>query len=533
MRRIFALFSVFLAVNVYGASNLQSKRYFINNGGLLDRNSPLAVPDQFASSINNATLDTRGQLLKRNGQSLVNSSTGILTTSAVTGGGYHASATGINFFGVVVGTNVYREANTFAGSFTNVTSTVTITAGASNLVQVTDLNDKLIFCNESDKPFYLDSTNNAVQISTPLFTAAKTCATYGAYLIIGNTTETSVNYGSRIRWSDINTPNSFPALNYIDVEPDDGDRIVSVISFDDSVYIFKKRSVYRMVITGLDGPDAFIIRPVLRNVGAWAKNSVRVVPGQGIFFLAQNTLYQLSNSQAASLNGGGLEPIGDPIQRTFDSINRAQWGNAVAAVYPKKYQYWISVATNSATSNNTVLVYDYIQKAWTIYSNINANALAQAEDSNGNNLLISGDYAGNQYKQDTTNTTDNVNGVTTAIPFAYTTPDLVLDSPEFTKNFKYLYLFFNVVESTTTVEAAFDYSSSYEYSTNISLGQIGALYDTAIYNTDVFPSVNYKVARIEINRSAKAIKLRFSESSANSYGVIGWALVYSLEDWKQ
>ncbi len=106
-----------------------------------------------------------------------------------------------------------------------------------------------------------------------------------------------------------------------------------------------------------------------------------------------------------------------------------------------------------------------------------------------------------------------------------------MDSPEYTKNFKYLYLFFNVVESTTTVEASFEYSSTYEFSQQVLLGQIGALYDTAIYDTDVYPSVAYKVARIELNRSAKAMKLRFTESSPNAFGLIGWAVVYSNEDW--
>ncbi len=524
MRRLILLFSAFLAVNVFGAGNLQPKRYFTNNGGLLDRNSPLAIPDQFASALQNVTLDTRGQLLKRPGQSMINNASA-LGSSAVTGGGYHNASSGSNFFGVVVGSSVYRTGNTFAGSYTDVTGTTTVTTSASNLVQVTDLNDKLIFCNELDKPFYLSATGNAVQISTGLFTGAKTCTTYGVYLVIGNTLETSVSYPSRVRWSDINSPNIFPALNYVDVEPDDGDKIVSIISFDDSVYIFKKRSIYRMLITGLDGPDAFIIRPVVRNIGAWAKNSVRAIPNVGIAFLAQNTAYVL--------NDQGLQPIGDPIQRTFDSVNRAQWGNAVAAVYPKRYQYWISVATGSATSNNAMLVYDYIQRAWTVYSGLNANALAQAEDSNGNNVLITGDYAGNQYKQDTTNTIDNISGVSTPITFSYTTPDLAIESPEFTKNFKYLYLFFNVVESTTTVEASFDYQSNYEFSNNVTLGQVGALYDVAVYDTDIYPAINYKVARVEINRSARAIRLRFTESSINSFGIIGWALVYSAEDWNQ
>lgn len=525
MRRLTFLLSVFLAANVFAAGALQPKRYFVNNGGLLDRNSPLAIPDQNATALANVTLDTRGQLVKRTGQSLINATTGSLGINPITGGGYHNSSTGSNFFGVVVGTDVYRTGNTFAGTYEKVTSTVTITAGASNLVQVTDLTDKLIFCNESDKPFYLGSTGNAVHLNTTVFSAAKTCSTYSVYLVVANTIESSISFSSRVRWSDINNPDVFPALNFWDVEPDDGDRIVSVISFDDSVYIFKKRSIYRMLVTGLDGPDAFVIRPVVRNIGAWSKNSVRVIPNVGIAFLAQNTLYVLNDS--------GLEPIGDPIQRTFDSINRTQWGNAVAAVYPKRYQYWISVATASATSNNTILVYDYIQKAWTTYTGLKANALAQAEDSNGNNLLITGDYLGNQYKQDTTATQDNINGVSTNINFSYTTPDLLMDSPEFTKNFKYLYLFFNVVESTTVVEASFDYQSDYEFSQNVSLGQIGALYDTAIYDTDIYPSINYKVARIEINRSAKSMKLRFSESSSNSFGIIGWAIIFSPEDWKQ
>ncbi len=522
MRRLILLFSAFLAANSFASGPLQSKRYFVNNGGLLDRNSPLAIPDQFASALTNVTLDTRGQLFTRTGQDMINTSAGALGTGAVTGGGYHNASSGSNFFGVVVGTNVYRTGNTFAGSYTNVTGTVTVTASASNLAQVTDLSDKLIFCNEVDKPFYLASTGDAVHISTGLFTAAKTCATYGTYLVIGNTTESGTNFSSRIRWSDINNINVFPALNYVDVEPDDGDRIVSIISFDDSVYIFKKRSIHRMIITGLDGPDAFVIRPVVRNIGAWAKNSVRVIPNVGIAFLAQNTMYVLNDS--------GLNPIGDSIQRTFDGITRSQWGNAVAAVYPKRYQYWLSVSTGSSTTNNAVLVYDYVQNGWTVYNTV-ANALAQAEDSNGNNVLITGDYAGNQYKQDTTATTDEIAGVTTNIAFSYTTPDLTLDSPEFTKNFKYLYLFFNVVESTTTVQASFDYSSTYDYSRDIPLGQVGALYDTAVYDTDVYPSIAYKVARIELNRSAKSIKLKFTEASANAFGLIGWAIVYQNEDW--
>ena len=505
----------------------QSKRFFENSGGLVDRISPLLIPDKSATAIQNITLDDRGQLTKRNGYTILHS-TGVLgpVTSPVTGGAYHNAASGTSFFGVVVGTSVYRTANTFSGTYEDVTSTVTVTNNASNLAQTTSINDKLVFCNESDKPFLLGSTGNAVQISTGLFTGAKTCATYGNYLVLANLTETSVAYPSRVRWSNINDPNSFPSLNYIDVEPNDGDKIVSVISFDDSVYIFKKRSIHRMVITGLDGADAFIIRPVVRNMGAWAKNSVRVIPNVGIAFLAQNTMYVLSDT--------GLEPIGDPIQRTFDGLTRTMWGNAVGVVYPKRYQYWLAVSTTSDSQNHQVLVYDYIQKAWTIYTGMDVNMLAQAEDSNGNNIILSGDYEAAHYKQDT-GTSDNPGAVATAITGSYTTPDLTIGAPEITKGFKYLYIFSQVdVNTTVTVEGAFDYLSTFEYSQSIDLGQTGAVYDVAVYDTDVFPNLQYKVSRIELNRSARALKLRFSNSSSGAIvGIIGWAVVYTMEDFNQ
>lgn len=513
-------------INCFSAP-LQSSRHFENTGGLLDRVSPLLVPDKNATVINNITLDDRGQLSKRNGYDILNS-TGALgpTSFAITGGGYHTAATGSSFFGLVAGSDVFKTGNTFAGSYTKVTGNVTITNSASNLVQTTSFQDKLVFCNESDKPFTLASTGNASHISTNTFSAAKTCATYGSYLVVGNTTESSVANPSRVRWSDINNTESFPANNYWDVEANDGDKVVSVVSFEDSVYIFKKRSIHRLIITGLDGANAFVVRPIARNIGAWAKNSVKVVPNVGIVFLAQNTVYVLSGNQ--------LEPIGDSIQRTLDDISRASWASAVGEVYPKRYQYWLAVSP-SGSGNTQVLVYDYIQKSWTIYSGMTVNALAQAEDSTGDNILLSGDLNGNHYKQDT-GTSDNPANVSTPISASYTTNDISLGTPEITKTFKYLYLF-SLVDTTTTVTTNiyYDYDgSAVQNSIDLSLGQTGALYDTAVYDTAVYPNVQYKVSRVELNRSARSVKLQFTNSSANSLvGIIGWVFVFQIEDYRQ
>lgn len=519
-----ALLFISLSVSTAFGAQSQSAKFFDNSKGLFDHINNVLVPDQGGTAIENVSLHMRGKLVKRNGDAELNAVT-ILTTGPVTGGRYHTAASGGNFFGIVVGTTVWRTANTFAGNYTNVTGTVTLTSAANNLAQATSLNDTEIFCNEQDKPFKLGSTGNAVHLSTPLFSGAKTCATYGNYLVIGNTTESSTAYPSRVRWSDINNPDSFPALNYIDVEPNDGDKVVATIAFDDSIYIFKKNSIYRMLITGLDGPDAFIIRPVARNIGAWAKNSVKVIPNVGIVFLAQNTIYVLSDQ--------GLEPIGDAIQATLETITRSMWANAVGEVYAKPYQYWLAVSTTSDSKNHLVLVYDYTQRAWSKYTGLNVNMLAQAEDSNGNNLLLSGDYLGNHYKQDTANTVDTNNGVSQNIIFNYTTTDYTFGNPEYTKNFKYLYVFFNTVASSVTVTGAFDYDPTFTYSSTIGLGQIGSLYDSGNYDSATYPISTSQVARIEINRSAKSMRLNFSESSANGFSILGWSIVYTPEDWRE
>lgn len=514
-----------LSISAWAIGPLQSSSHFENKGGLIDHISPLLVPPNNATDLNNITMDDRGMLSTRMGY-VIKNTTGALSTNAITGGGGNTYIDGHTDFIVVVGTNAFRTTNSFGGSFTNITaSTLSITNSAANIAQTTGFNNVLVFCNESDKPFYAPTTGNAVQISTGLFTGAKTCSTYGSYLVIGNTTESSVNFPNRVRWSNINDQNDFPANNYTDVEPNDGDKIVSMVTYDDSVYIFKHHSIYRMLITGLDGADAFLVRPVVRNIGAWAKNSVKVIPNVGIAFLAQNTAYVLNDS--------GLEPIGDPIQRTFDGISRAMWPRIVGEVYPKRYQYWLAISTNGST-NTEALVYDYIQKAWSVYSGMTINMLSTAESNTGQLLLISGDTSGNIYQQDS-GTFDQPRNVTTAITSSYTTGDLTLGSPDFTKNFKYLYIFTQQSSTTSlTVDAAFDYSTSYEYSQDVTLGSVTAVYDTAIYDTDTYASSGNTVQRFEINRSARAIKLRFTSASTSAgISTIGWTLVFSNEDWRQ
>lgn len=543
LKRIFGL--LFICSNIYAISGpYQADRYFQNTGGILTHISPLTLPKDKAVDIQNFILDDRGQLTARSGFQILNSTFGatLLSTQPVTGGGYHntAASGGSDFFAVVVGTNIYRTTTNFTSTSTwsNVTGTVTVTGISSNLAQHTSLNDVEIFCNDKDQPFYVPPTGNALAITTTtvtdtLPTAAKTCSTYISYLIVGNTTEGGVNYPTRIRWSDINNQNSWPALNYIDVEPNDGDKIVSIIAFKDSIYIFKRRSIYRLMSTGGAGANAFIIRPFSRNIGTYAKNSVRVIPNVGIAFLAGQTQYILGDNELSSFNYSQLEAIGDDVQRNFDVVQHNQWQNSVSGVYPQRYQYLISVSTAGSTTTES-LVYDYIKKGWTSYIGINFNMLETAIDNTGRQVLLAGDFNGNVYEYSEGQNYDTPLNTQSGISTSYTTGWLSQEQPDFNKTYKYLYLF-TVQNSTANiiVNTLYDYSNSIESSYPIGFtGQ--AVYDKAIYDTDVYATSGIIENRIELNREAKAIKLKFTGSStAVNVAIAGWTIVYQPIDWKE
>lgn len=534
MKRYLFIFLGLVSTNCFSAGAFQAERYFKNTGGKIDHIGPFILPPDKASNILNFMLDDRGQLTARNGFTILNTTGSLISTSTIlTGGGYHNSTVGSDFFAVIAGTNVYRTGTGFSTTYTNITGTVTVTAGASNLAQHTSLNDQEVFCNESDVPFRVGSSGNALALANAP-TKAHTCTTYISYLILGNTTESGTDFPSRIRWSDINNTDSWPALNFVDIEPNDGDKIVSIIPFKDSVYVFKRRSIYRLMSTGLDGPDAFIVRPFSRNIGCYAKNSVRVIPNVGIAFANDHTMYVLGDNELSAYNYSQLEAVGDPIQRTLDTVQHSQWVNMVGAVYPQRYQYWLSISTSGATTTE-ILVYDYIQKGWTVYSGVNFNMMDQAIDSTGRNILILGDFNGNVYKLDETSTQDTPKNIATPISTSYTTGWLTQDAPDYTKGYKYLYIFTQQSSTASlTAQAAFDYGTSFEYSQTVGLGGGTALYGTALYGTDTYASTGYAVNRFELNREAKAIKLMFTSASTSaSINLVGWTLVYQPEDWRQ
>jgi hypothetical protein len=518
-------FALIIAFGLYSPVQAQKQveRFFNNTEGLVDRYSQLAVSQNSASAINNIMFDDRGQLSKRDGYTKNNAAA--LAGAAVTGIGYQTSGSN-SYYTVVSGSQIYRTGYSLGGTYTNITGTVTLTNANTNIIQFTTFNGQSIGCSESDPPFKVGISGNAFKLVN-VSTIAKTCAGFGNYLVLGNTQEGTTALPSRIRWSDINNPDSWPANNYIDVEPDDGDGITTVIAYQASLYIFKKRSIHQLIITGLDGADAFIIRPVARGIGAYAKNSVKVIDNVGIVFLGQNGIYLY--------DGSILELISDQIQRQVDTFTRTRYQYCVGEVYRTRNQYWL--AYTPSTTNTQLVVYDYILKAWTVYSGMEVNAIGAGEDSTGKAVILTGSNAGNVHRQDVAGENDNPDGVETAISASYTTQDLHFGTPELDKSFRYLYALSVLNSSTTiTIQTAYNLATDFVDSYSFSLAEAagGAIWDNAIWDTATWPTIESQIFRRTLDRTGRTIRIKFSNAGMDQImDVLGWAVIYEFTDWKE
>lgn len=106
------------------------------------------------------------------------------------------------------------------------------------------------------------------------------------------------------------------------------------------------------------------------DIGCAARKSA-VQVGTGVMFLSDNGVYMLVPANTSAPDGVKLltltDPVSAPIDDIIQRINKNYVHQAVAAYWNNRY--YLAVPVNKpgqpdATKNNTVLVYNFILKAW-------------------------------------------------------------------------------------------------------------------------------------------------------------------------
>lgn len=177
----------------------------------------------------------------------------------------------------------------------------------------------------------------------------------------GSPTITSRGIADEIIASDILDQNTYDQIygNYR-IASGGADRVVAIQPFaEDNLVVFNRNTIH--LIRGVSGAlEETVVQEITREVGCLARKSV-VQVGNQIFFLSDNGVYAVAFEDLYNLRGASI-PLSESIDPIIKRINRNHAHKAVAIYHDNRY--YLSVALDSSTVNNTILVYNFLNNGW-------------------------------------------------------------------------------------------------------------------------------------------------------------------------
>lgn len=157
------------------------------------------------------------------------------------------------------------------------------------------------------------------------------------------------------------------------------DFLVGFHSFsEDKLVVFNRHSIH-LVSNSLVLKDS-VSTLITNEVGCIARRSI-VQVGNNLIFLSDNGVYGVDFQDLYNLRGRDL-PISSTIEATIQGINQEHADKAVGVYFNNRY--YLAAPFGSSTSNNKVVVYNFVNKNW---ESIDSVSNAQWEY---NHLVVAG-----------------------------------------------------------------------------------------------------------------------------------------------
>jgi hypothetical protein len=339
-----------------------------------------------------------GKLTKINGSATLPSAA-LNSRATVTGLFDWQSVAQVRNLITVCGNNIYKSAS-LSSTFSAITGAATVTAG--NIHTFSSLNNYLAVCGGTDTPLQWQGSGNVASLSgSPPVTSLTTTANNFMFLS-GNTTNPS-----RVYWSNVGDPTTWTGTNYVDFRLSDGDIVTAIAPMGLNLIIFKRRSTgifYTQTNTTSGIATLGPLTQINTAIGCAGPLAWDSLPDGRMAMMGwDNHLYIFDGSNFTDISDQPWPSSN--VQPTFDTINPALTGNTVVKYYPVLKQIWVSIATGGSTTNNYILVYDYLYNTWQcIIPDRPANVMTTSIDTRGAPhhpiILVTGDYIGEVYEHD-------------------------------------------------------------------------------------------------------------------------------------
>ncbi len=409
------------------------------------------------------------------------------------------------------------SSHTTLGSMAVGTGTPTeITTGltSNQRTRAVTFKDLFISVNGVDNPQKINEGTGADLGGSPPI--VDTLALHKNYLFFtGNNT-----YPSRVYYCDLDTPETWGASSYFDVNPDDGDRTVGFRVTLDALIIYKEYNVYLLygdTPTFTEGLTLWRIKKASTDTGAVNQGSI-VEVNKNLIYLSRNKGFQTfgggvttSEVEFDSLTSATLSR---DITPTITDLNESRFSQAEAINYD--YKYICSVPNGSSTTNNLTLVYDYATGDWLPWD-ISANCWTVFRSSGVDDLYFGDPAIGKIYKYTPTTYSDNG----TAIDAYYQTGDMDMSSKnmDLSPNDKIFRRYYLTLNKATDFNVGVDYEVDFGDSTGddtVLAKSSDSVFGTAVFGTNLFGAKTTSSTRKDMNERGKFINYKFSNSTLNA-----------------
>ena len=373
-------------------------------------NAPL-LEDGRAISLKNVKLSSSYDLTKRYGMSTVNDETldDLDIASPAIVGIFDASfSNGTQWPIAFVGNKIKYDSGVDWTEIGNYYTSPTITSGQDYKFQCVMALDTAVCTNDTDVPIEITGTpaKTALDVSdlSDALTKAKVVVWFRNYLIFANTVENATERPTRFRWSNVGETETWTDDDFNDLSELGGDEITGMAELYGNLYVFLKKSIYKVTLVG--GDDVFNFDKVVEGVGAVSRDSIQVVRLNnnqfGIIFLDERKKVYLFTGLIA-------QDIGEIIQPTLDGLSAGRLDDSVSTYDGESY--YLAVSDGSSATNDLLLEYQIEINEWTKHTDINANAMAQVLDSSIRKTYF-GNYESIVYWMDDPDKKNDVDGAT-------------------------------------------------------------------------------------------------------------------------
>jgi len=330
------------------------------------------------------------------------------------------------------------------------------------------------------------------------------------HFLAGNST-----YQSRLYWSNVSDNETWSALDFVDVYPDDGDIITGLHSTLDALIIFKRYNVYVLygdTPTYVEGLTLWRIKKASTDTGAPNQQSIAQI-NKNLVYPSSNLGVQAFggsiSSETIEFDSLSSKLMSKDITPTYSALNLSRISQACAVNFD--YKYILSVPNASSTTNNYNLVYDYLNNCWYFW-NLPANCFATFRTSGVDTLYFGSPSNGFVYKYTPSIYTD----AGTAINAYYYTKDYNMGSSTKDKEFYKFYVTLNKsTDYALTVEPVIDMETS-AGSYSIAALSTGFTLGTSVLGTDRIGTTTTHPSDAQImNNRGKFIRFKFSNNVNN------------------